>query len=158
LRIDNPEHLLVVAFLLTSLIVTRLIRSARVARATLQKAFDEIKKSEDRLRLVIDTIPTLVWRSGPDGTPEFFNQPTLDYTGLSLDRAVEGWARVFHPDDMASLMEMWRAIRRVSWTNGGLSCEFVRNRGGSRCSTEIFETMVGAWWHSSLVNWSLVVD
>src|SRR5713101_1397759 len=35
------------------------------AKEALQKAFDEIKKSEDRLRLVIDTIPTLVWRSGP---------------------------------------------------------------------------------------------
>jgi PAS domain S-box-containing protein len=114
LRIDDPEHLVVVvAFLLTSLIVTRLIRRARVSRVTLQKAFDEIKKSEDRLRLVIDTIPTLVWRSGPDGTPEFFNQPTLDYTGLSLDRAVDGWAGAFHRDDMPGLMEMWRTIRKT---------------------------------------------
>jgi hypothetical protein len=29
------------------------------------EAFDEIKRSEDHLRLVIDTIPTLVWRAGP---------------------------------------------------------------------------------------------
>src|SRR5712671_6901763 len=36
------------------------------ARGALQKAFDDIKKSEDRLRLVIDTIPALVWRSRPD--------------------------------------------------------------------------------------------
>jgi PAS domain S-box-containing protein len=82
------------------------------AKQTLQKAFDEIKKSEDRLRLVIDTIPTLVWRSGPDGTPEFFNQPTLDYTGLSLDGAVAGWARTVHPDDLANLSKMWREIRK----------------------------------------------
>ena len=111
--IEKPQHLLVVvAFLLTSLIVARLIRNARVAGATLQEAFDEIKKSEDRLRLVIDTIPTLAWRSGPDGTPELFNQPSLDYTGLSLARAVDGWARAFHPDDMVSLLAMWRAIGR----------------------------------------------
>jgi PAS domain S-box-containing protein len=77
----------------------------------LQKAIDEIKKSEDRLRLVIDTIPTLVWRSGPNGRPEFFNQPTLDYTGLSLDSAVEGWARSVHPDDLENLSRMWRRIR-----------------------------------------------
>src|SRR6266849_1905987 len=81
------------------------------AKETLQKAFDEIKKSEDRLRLVIDTIPTLVWRAGPDGRPEFFNQPTLDYTGLSLEGAVEGWARAVHPDDLASLSNMWHEIR-----------------------------------------------
>jgi PAS domain S-box-containing protein len=77
----------------------------------LQEAIDEIKKSEDRLRLVIDTIPTLVWRSGPNGRPEFFNQPTLDYTGLSLNSAVEGWARSVHPDDLENLSMMWRKIR-----------------------------------------------
>jgi PAS domain S-box-containing protein len=81
------------------------------AKEKLQKAFDEIKKSEDRSRLVIDTIPTLVWRSGPDGRPEFFNQPTLDYTGLPFDSALEGWARTVHPDDLANLSEMWREIR-----------------------------------------------
>jgi PAS domain S-box-containing protein len=82
------------------------------AKEALQKAFDEIKKSEDRLRLVIDTIPTFVWRSGPNGTPEFFNQPTLDYTALSLDAAVEGWARTVHPDDLANLSTMWHEIRK----------------------------------------------
>jgi PAS domain S-box-containing protein len=54
-----------------------------------------------------------VWRSGPDGTPEFFNQPTLDYTGLSLDQAVDGWPSAFHPDDMVNLLGMWRAILKT---------------------------------------------
>jgi PAS domain S-box-containing protein len=85
------------------------------AKETLEKAFDEIKKSEDRLRLVIDTIPALVWRTRPDGAAEFFNQPCLDYTGLSLDQALEwGWTSVVHPDDVARLLEMWRA----TWVSG----------------------------------------
>jgi PAS domain S-box-containing protein len=83
------------------------------AKAALQKAFDEIKKSEDRFRLVIDTVPALVWRSRHDGTVEFFNQPSLDYTGLSSDHALNGgWAEAFHPDDMTGLLEMWRTMRR----------------------------------------------
>jgi PAS domain S-box-containing protein len=88
------------------------VTESQVAKAALQEAFDKIKKSEDRLRLVIDTIPTLVWRSGPNGNPEFFNQPTLDYTALSLDAAVEGWARTVHPDDLANLSTMWHEIRK----------------------------------------------
>src|SRR5713101_1196105 len=85
------------------------------AKETLEKAFDEIKKSEDRLRLVIDTIPALVWRTRPDGAAEFFNQPCLGYTGLSLDQALEfGWTSAVHPDDVASLLETWRAI----WMSG----------------------------------------
>ena len=60
------------------------------AKQELQRAFDEIKRSEDRLRLVIDTIPTLVWCAGLDGVPYYLNQTALDYTGLSLDQAEAG--------------------------------------------------------------------
>jgi PAS domain S-box-containing protein len=81
------------------------------ANEKLQKAFDEIKKSEDRLRLVIDTIPTLVWRAGPEGIPDFLNQPALDYTGISLDQAATAWPRAFHPDDKKGMLVKWAAIR-----------------------------------------------
>src|SRR5258706_8186633 len=80
------------------------------AKEPLKRALDEFKKSEDRLRLVIDTIPALVWRTRSDGAAEFFNQPCLDYTGLSLDQSLEwGWTSVVHPDDVASLLQTWRA-------------------------------------------------
>jgi PAS domain S-box-containing protein len=82
------------------------------AREKLQRAFDEIKKSEDRLQLVIDTIPSLVWRAGPDGIPDFLNQPALDYTGLSLDQAATGWPRAFHPNDKKGMLQKWTAIRK----------------------------------------------
>jgi PAS domain S-box-containing protein len=101
------------------------------AKEALQKAFDEIKKSEDRLRLVIDTIPTLVWRAGPEGNPDFLNQPALDYTGLSLDQAAAGWPRAFHPDDMASMLEKWRAIR-MSGMRGELEARLRRFDGEYR--------------------------
>ncbi|MEH2483312.1 PAS domain S-box-containing protein [Nitrobacteraceae bacterium AZCC 2146] len=101
------------------------------AKEKLQRAFDEIKKSEDRLRLVIDTIPTLVWRAGPEGNPDFLNQPALDYTGLSLDQAATGWPRAFHPDDMASMLEKWRAIRK-SGMRGGLEARLRRFDGEYR--------------------------
>ncbi len=81
------------------------------AKQTLQKAFEEIKKSEDRLRLVIDTIPTLVWRATPEGVPDFLNQPSLDYTGISLGDAAVAWPRAFHPDDKKMMLRKWQRIR-----------------------------------------------
>ena len=102
------------------------------AKAALQEAFDEIKKSGNRLRLVIDTIPALVWRSRPDGTAEYFNQPSLEYTGLSLDHALNrGWAGAFHPDDMARLLEMWRALR-ISGMRGETEARLRRFDGKYR--------------------------
>jgi PAS domain S-box-containing protein len=63
---------------------------------------------EERLRLIIDTIPTIVWRKLPDGSADFLNRNFREYTGLSLEDGL-GWGwmmNAFHPDDR--LMEEWR--------------------------------------------------
>jgi PAS domain S-box-containing protein len=101
------------------------------ANEKLQRAFDEIKKSEDRLQLVIDTIPTLVWRAGPEGIPDFLNQPALDYTGLSLDQAETGWPRAFHPEDKKGMLQKWSAIRE-SGAPGELEARLRRFDGEYR--------------------------
>jgi len=43
----------------------------------------------ESLRLIIDTIPTMVWSVRPDGAVDFVNQRWLDYTGLTLEEEVE---------------------------------------------------------------------
>jgi PAS domain-containing protein len=63
---------------------------------------------EERLRLIIDTIPTIVWRKSPDGSADFLNRNFREYTGLSLEEGLGwGWMNAFHPDDR--LMEKWPA-------------------------------------------------
>jgi PAS domain S-box-containing protein len=101
------------------------------AKEKLQRAFDDLKKSEDRLRLVIDTIPTLVWRAGPEGIPDFLNQPALDYTGLSSDQTETGWPRAFHPDDKKGMLQKWSAIRE-SGMRGRLEARLRRFDGEYR--------------------------
>jgi PAS domain S-box-containing protein len=107
------------------------VTEQHLAKEALQKAFDEIKKSEDRLRLVIDTIPTLVWRATPEGIPDFLNQPSLDYTGISLDNAAVGWPRSFHPDDKKMMLQKWQRIRE-SGMPGELEARLRRQDGEYR--------------------------
>jgi PAS domain S-box-containing protein len=67
------------------------------------------RRSEDRLRLVIDTLPALVWSKLSDGSADFLNQRFRDYTGLSVEEGL-GWGwmmKAFHPEDRAD--EEWRA-------------------------------------------------
>jgi PAS domain-containing protein len=45
---------------------------------------------EERLRVIIDTIPTIVWRKLPDGSADFLNRSFREYTGLSLENGL-GW-------------------------------------------------------------------
>ena len=85
------------------------------SKEQLKRALEEARRSSDRLRQVIDTVPALVWRNQADGAMEFVNQQYLDYTGLPESRALEwGLAKVVHPDDTDALSEDLRAI----WTTG----------------------------------------
>jgi len=76
--------------------------------ASLRHGFEEPGDVRD-IRLVVDTIPTLAWSAGPDGSAEFFNQRWLDYTGLSAKQALgSGWEVAIHPDDLPRILETLR--------------------------------------------------
>src|SRR6202045_3020158 len=65
-----------------------------------ERAEEALRRSEDRLRLVIDTIPQQIWSGPPDGSLDFCNLQCLSYTGLTQEQVQgEGWQRMLHPDD-----------------------------------------------------------
>src|SRR5882724_7232771 len=76
--------------------------------ASLRHGFKEPGDEQD-IRLVVDTIPTLAWSAGPDGSADFVNQRWLDYTGLSAKQALgSGWQVAIHPDDLPRVLETFR--------------------------------------------------
>ena len=77
-------------------------------------AEEAVKQAEDRIRLIIDTIPTMAWSLRPDGVLDFLNQRWLDYTGLSLQEAIEEPTRTVHPEDLPRVMEKWLAVKDTS--------------------------------------------
>jgi PAS domain S-box-containing protein len=107
------------------------IEDLKQAESALQRSEAQLANAERELRLTLDSIPTLVWRTGPDGSPDFLNQPALDYTGLSLDQAQTGWPRAFHPDDRKGSYVKWDAIR-ASGMPGGLEARLRRFDGEYR--------------------------
>src|ERR1700688_2751461 len=79
---------------------------ARVANEA-KRSKDDLPKSEDGLRIVIDTIPARAWSVLPDGALDFVNQRWLEYTGLSLEEAIDEPTRTMHPDDLPRAMQKW---------------------------------------------------
>jgi formate hydrogenlyase transcriptional activator len=68
------------------------------------------KQTEDRIRLIINTVPGLLWSARPDGWVDFINQRWLDYTGMTLQQALGwGWAPAYHPDEIDQVQIKWRA-------------------------------------------------
>ena len=74
-----------------------------------KQAEEALRRSEDHLRLVIDTIPMMAWSLRPDGTVDFLNQRWIDYSDLSLEQFVEEPTRPIHPEDVPRVLEKWRA-------------------------------------------------
>jgi len=82
--------------------------SLRTEIAERGRAEEAVRRSQEYLRLVIDTLPAMVWRKLPDGSADFLNERFRQYTGLSLEQGL-GWGwmiNAFHPEDRAQ--EEWR--------------------------------------------------
>jgi PAS domain S-box-containing protein len=78
-----------------------------------RRAEEAVRRSEEHLRLVIDTIPTMAWTGRPDGVVDFLNQRWLDYAGLSLEEYVNDPTGPIHPEDIPRVMEKWLAEMAV---------------------------------------------
>ncbi|HWY22577.1 MAG TPA: PAS domain S-box protein [Candidatus Acidoferrum sp.] len=73
-----------------------------------ERAEEDVRRSEERLRLVIDTTPAMLYSARPDGYVDFFNKRWLQYVGVSLDDLLGWqWTDVIHPDDLAQLVDKW---------------------------------------------------
>jgi PAS domain S-box-containing protein len=73
---------------------------AMMSDVTERKRAEEIlHESEQRFCLVASTAPVMIWMSGPDQEPTYFNQRWLDFTGLSEAELKNGLAGIVHAED-----------------------------------------------------------
>src|SRR5882762_10689772 len=99
------------------------------SQEALERALDELRNSEKKLRQVTDTIPTLAWCNLPDGSNEFLNKRWHEYTGLSPEESHGwGWQTAIHSDDRAPLTEKWRGLL-VTGEPGEMEARLRRHDG-----------------------------
>ena len=68
---------------------------------------EALRGSEQKLRQLIDAVPTLIWSTTPDGTPTYANRRLMDTVGVTLEEllapnAPRSLADV-HPDDRSAV-------------------------------------------------------
>ena len=80
-----------------------------MASQSINQAEQVLRENEDRLRLIIDTIPTMAWTLSPDGVVDFINKRSLSYSGLSLEEELAEPTCTIHPEDLPRVMEKWQA-------------------------------------------------
>lgn len=101
-----------------------------------KRAEEALLSSEGRLRVLMEGVPQLIWRSRDDGLWTWASPQWLDYTGQTQEES-HGlkWLEAVHPDDHFAAEQAWHEAR----LHGRLDVEF-----------RIRRVMDGAWrWHQT---------
>lgn len=92
----------------------------------------ELRASEERYRVLVDSVPQMMWLNRIDGRIAFFNQHVYEYTGRSEAEMVDGgWLQSVHPEDQAAVTQQHAAA-----IEAGAAYEFearFKHRDGSYC-------------------------
>src|ERR1700756_5967986 len=110
---------------------------------------ETLSRSDEYLRLTIDTIPTFAWCNRPDGSIEFLNRRWFEYTGLSKE-AVRDWSIAIHPDDLPRVLDVWQKLA-ASGEPGELEARLRRFDGVYRWFLFRFEPFFDAL--GNVIKW-----
>ena len=62
----------------------------------------------DQYRIIVESAPNLIWRSGRDALCNYFNATWLKFTGRTLEQEMgNGWAEGVHPDDFDGCLKTY---------------------------------------------------
>src|SRR5260221_663514 len=77
----------------------------------LSDALEKLSQEAARLQTVIDTVPSFLWTSLPDGSKEYLNKRWYEYTGLSVEDVVASdfRASIYHREDLERAREERKA-------------------------------------------------
>lgn len=82
---------------------------AVVTEVTEQYLAEKVREQNEKdLRLILETMPHITFRSDPDGMITYYNNRYFEYTGLTFEQAIGiGWKPVIHPDMLEEVYNSW---------------------------------------------------
>ncbi|AEV99523.1 PAS domain-containing sensor histidine kinase [Niastella koreensis] len=75
-----------------------------------QQSIDSLRDSEERFRVLANSIQNLAWMADGEGSVCWYNKRWTEYTGLTLQEMEGwGWQKVHHPDHVEQISKFMRA-------------------------------------------------
>ncbi|HJZ66853.1 MAG TPA: PAS domain-containing protein, partial [Blastocatellia bacterium] len=88
------------------------LRGVMVDTTDRKRAEQVVRRSEEQLRDLIQTIPAMAFVTLADGSNEFVSRQWIEFSGLSQEQSSEGgWAVTLHPEDSEQHVAKWNAAR-----------------------------------------------
>lgn len=90
-----------------------------------KRAEELLRRNEQRLRFVMDSMPQKIFTAKAEGDVDYFNPVWFEFTGLSFEQIRDwGWKQFIHPDDLDETVRLWTQ----SVASGDLYCQEHRFR------------------------------
>lgn len=71
-------------------------------------ALEELQESEQKFRLLADSMPQFIWTGDNEGNLNYFNKAVYKYSGFTPAQVLAGgWLEIVHPDDRQANIEKW---------------------------------------------------
>lgn len=68
----------------------------------------ELQESEQKFRLLADSMPQHIWTSDTEGNLNYYNQSVYNYTGLTPAQIEkDGWLQIVHAEDQPENIRVW---------------------------------------------------
>jgi PAS domain S-box-containing protein len=88
--------------------LARLGQAFDAMAAKLEDREAALRASEERFRLLADTVPDIIWTAAPDGTITYANDRWFAYCGVTPAANATGWPElVLHPEDRERCIAAW---------------------------------------------------
>jgi PAS domain S-box-containing protein len=79
-----------------------------------READEKLRRSEEELRALADSIPQLAWMANPEGHVFWYNHGWYEYTGKTQDQMeAGGWQAVHDPNVLPRVLEKWNESVRT---------------------------------------------
>ncbi|WP_185961198.1 PAS domain S-box protein [Telmatospirillum sp. J64-1] len=95
-----------------------------------RNAEEALRESEQRFRLIADSVPVMIWLTDGNGSTTYLNRSWYEMTGQSEQQALgHGWLEAVHPDDQETVLS---SFAEASESCTALQFEYrMRRKDGS---------------------------
>ena len=72
-----------------------------------------VEENEAQLRVILDSVPAIIWMTGKEGETTFLSKNWMKYTGVGMEEVnSSGWLHFIHPEDQQSLLKHFTAASK----------------------------------------------